>query len=62
MISCGASGCNGYIGVDSHQADPCSHCEKVFHDRCFYTRKHGCVVEELIQENKEYAQLNRSNK
>lgn len=25
------------------QNDPCARCLKVLHDRCFYTRDHGCV-------------------
>lgn len=32
--------CYEAVGFDS---DPCAYCHKAFHDRCFYTRDHGCV-------------------
>lgn len=45
---------DGTIAVDSHQADPCIHCSKVYHDRCFYAKGHPCVRAGLIEERVGY--------
>lgn len=33
-------GCFQAVGASN---DPCNLCRKVLHDRCFYSRDHGCV-------------------
>lgn len=45
---------DGVISSDSIQADPCRHCDRVFHDRCFYTPAHPCVRAGLIKERPGY--------
>lgn len=45
---------DGSISKESHQADPCVNCSRVYHDRCFYTKAHPCVAAGLIQERKGY--------
>jgi hypothetical protein len=45
---------DGTISADSHQADPCAHCSRVYHDRCFYTTAHSCVKAGLVDERPGY--------
>ena len=50
-------GCAESFSTNSHQADPCVYCGYALHDRCFYTRRHGCVQDGLIAEDATYAQI-----
>lgn len=48
-------GCSQGLSRTSHQADPCIHCHYALHDRCFYTREHGCVRADLIEARSDYS-------
>lgn len=51
---------NGYLQcpacdeIVSYDTDPCVHCDKALHDRCFYSRAHVCVLKDLVNERPEY--------